>query len=184
MTCNYSLKRYHALFVCLFERLMKRFWEFFFLILGFFYSILPLAKEVSEIEVGGLLYHFRELYEGRRDHYGVRNYLKPVFLVNYQGWLAGYFKNSHQKNSFVVGVRRHLKAKPLGEYKLVPGYAAGMVTGYCKGKGADIYDDCSGGRKWRPVPYGQVFIKLKKDNLSVNLGYSFVLSYLTVSYFF
>ena len=167
-----------------YERLMKRAWVLSVIFLGLFYSVPSLPKEISEIEVGGVLYHFRELYEGRRDHYGIRNYLKPVLLVNYQGWLAGYFKNSHQKNSFVVGMRRHLSAKPMGQYELVPGYAVGLVTGYCKGKGADIYDDCSGGRKWRPVPYGQVFVKLKKDNLSLNLGYSFVLSYVTVSYFF
>ncbi len=173
----------HALFFK-FERLMKRAWVLIVIFFGIFYAVPSLSKVVSEIEVGGVLYHFRELYEGRRDHFGIRNYLKPVFLVNYQGWLAGFFKNSHQKNSFVVGLRRHLQAKRMGEYDLVPGYAAGLVTGYCKGKGADIYDDCSGGRKWRPVPYGQVFVKLKKDNLSLNLGYSFVLSYLTVSYLF
>lgn len=167
------------------ELLMRKYWLFLIIICwqSVVASELSIAPE-NEIEVGGVLYHLRELYDGKRGNYGVRNYLKPVLIFSHQGWLAGYFKNSHQRNSYVVGMRRYWpSSKYYGDYHLMPGFAVGMVSGYCKGKGSDIYDDCSDNRKSQLVPYGQLFLKFKKDNWSFNVSYSFVLVYLTASYY-
>lgn len=170
--------------------LMHRYFFLFFL--GAFnlpsLASLPIMEmEDNEIELGGVLYHLRELTGVKSSNYGrygIRNYLKPFFIVSHKGWLAGYFENSHHGNSYVVGMRRYWPSTKFNSYNLVPGFAVGMATGYCKGKGSDIYDNCSNNRKWRVVPYGQLFLRLKKDNVSLNLGYSFVLTYLTASYYF
>lgn len=161
---------------------LKRFFCFVFLCFSLSSTVLAQNK-ATEIEIGGVLYHLRELYDGKRGSYGIRNYLKPVFLVTHQGWLGGYFKNSHQRNSYILGVRGYWPSFQHHELAIRPGYSAGMVTGYCRGIGYDLYDDCSLGRKWQLVPYGQLFVKFQKDNVSLNVGYSIVLTYLTLSFF-
>ena len=141
--------------------------------------------ENNEIEVGGAMFHLRQLFGSKQNStYGIRNYLNPSVVISHHGWLAGYFKNSHQKDSYVVGVRRYWPAKKMNNMELVPGFAVGVATGYCRGKNNDLYDKCTNNRKWQAVPYGQLFLKLKKDNVSLNLGYSLVVTYLNMSYYF
>lgn len=138
----------------------------------------------NEIELGGALLHLTDLYQGRRGHSGLEYYLKPMLVLGHKGYIAGYFKNSHWRDSFFVGLRKYWQ---IGSYKniaIIPGYSFGIVSGYCKSNKYDFYDDCYNGRKWQIAPYGQLFLKFKKNKFSINLSYSLVLIYITASYYF
>ncbi len=152
-----------------------------------FSSVFANLKEslpVNEIEVGGALFHLRDVYQGSRGHNGVKYYLKPMLILRHKQLIGGYFKNSHWRDSFFVGLRKYWLASSYKDITIIPGYAFGAVTGYCKGNKYDLYDYCDKGRKWQLAPYGQLFVKLKKNNFSLNISYSVVLFYITASYFF
>jgi len=138
----------------------------------------------NEIEIGGALLHLRDLYQGSRGNKGLRYYVKPMLVLAHKGYIAGYFKNSHWRDSFFIGLRKYWQIRAYKNITILPGYSFGAVTGYCKGDKYDLYDDCHNGQKWQIAPYGQLFLKFKKNNFSLNLSYSLVLIYITASYYF
>lgn len=147
------------------------------------FSFIGKASNESEVELGSFVYHLRELVDSQQR--GRNNYYKPMLLFSKQGFIAGYFKNSHDRDTVTVGIRRYWPVKKKGTYSIVPGYSLGIVRGYCHGKkGFDVYRECEKDQRPRISPFAQVFLKARMDNVSLNLSYSLVLLYATVSMYF
>ena len=134
-----------------------------------------------ELEGGALLYHISDLYKHveREGNY----YVKPVFVVAKNGFLAAYFKNSHSSDSFALAIRRNWFEHKYQHFSYISGYSLGLVTGYCTSGGIQMYEDCNGYTKHQVAPYGQVFFNIKKNNVSLNLSYSIAVVFVTASYY-
>ena len=140
------------------------------------------ANNNLEIEVGSFLYHISDLYKHvQRDG---KYYFKPMILASKYGIVGGYFKNSHYRDSFALAIRRYWFTSKGKYFDYDVGYSLGIVSGYCTTGGMEIYEDCTGNAKHQIAPYGQAFLKVRNDKVSLNLSYSIAIVFASLSYFF
>lgn len=163
---------------------MKKFVLIVFLIFFkplFAFSVKGTANTDLELEFGSLLYHITDAFshKQREGNY----FFKPTVMLSKQGLIAAYFKNSHSKDSVVIGVRRYWSEKKVDSIRYQTGYSVGIIKGYCTAGGMRIYEDCTSETKSQLAPYGQLFLKARKDNVSINIAYSVVLLYATLSFY-
>jgi hypothetical protein len=65
-------------------------------------------------------------------------------------------------------------------------YSIGLVSGYCwENKSLRFYGKCGEGRKIQLAPFGRLVSKVfVNKHVSINLSYSAIITYATISYHF
>jgi len=152
------------------------------------YSFLPgtITKE-KEIKVGMFLTHFSMRYSGISPF--VYDSFRTAISFTMKGLEIGYFNNSHKQNSFYFQIKRNIFRREFKKINLIGGYGAGLVGGYCafreKNNGRfHVYRPCQAKQQWLLHPAGELFLKAKKDNFSLNISYSVMVLIGTASFYF
>lgn len=153
-----------------------------FLMIIFFLPQAIWAK--TELEIGSILYHLEDLKKRRKREVGA--YFRQLVLLNVSDYFVGYFKNSYKDDSFIFGFEKEfykVKSTPL---ELRFKYTIGLVSGYCwENKSVRFYGKCSKRGKIQLAPFGRLGSKFfVNDHVSINLSYSAVITYATISYHF
>lgn len=144
--------------------------------------------ETLNVDIGSYTMHFHTPKEYKKYY--------PTVNVNYLGLAVMYFRNSHDDDTYGIGIERYWKEWDIFRGKSYFGYRFGGIYGYCRTSWtfAGFYSRChpkkgeTFGPDYNPKPgvqpMGQLFLQYRNHGLGVVLATAVAITTVSVLFYF